>query len=953
MVKISVIIPVYNAEEYLQETLKSVLGQSLKELEVLCVDDGSEDNSLAILEQNAQQDARVKVIRQANGGSGKARNNALSQAVGEFVAFMDADDFYPSKDTLKHLYAACKKYGTLISGGSLNQYRDGQLIKDSTKFERGYTFKKSCKMTFEEYQFDYGYWRFIYNRQFLVEQGIVFPDYLRQQDPPFFLKAMITAGEFYALEEPTYVYRLDHKNITWNERKASDLFAGVRDCLNMSSEHGLESLHGMIANRINTWTYQKALADTITSPKVRNQAIATLEAIDIATALKFNPTFQFADLYQGLFKEQKLGALVSIIVPVYNVEPYVARCLDSLVGQTFSSIEIICVNDGSTDNSLEVLKSYAAQDGRIKVLTKPNGGLSSARNYGLKQASGEYIMFVDSDDWIELDTVEKAVAKMIIKVDVVSWGADIVNDGLSEENQGIKDARNYHEIKIVGERDITNDIIGQTTYTAWNKLLKKKILDKYDLWFTEGRLFEDNDFMIKYFVHCNHGYFMDEYLYHYVQRPNSIMERVRKKESERTGDHLYIFDSIYQHFVKYDLVKDWSKIMTRRYLSHLSQAFKYAPDHKKQEIRDLATSFAQNYDLQFFAWDCLSNVQKGNYAKVKELNEFIVTLTSYPKRIGTVHMTVMSILQQSVKPDKVVLWLADSQFPNKTADLPEELLRLQEEGLTISWCEDLKSYKKLIPALKAYPEAVLITADDDVLYQKNWLKLLIESYINNPHAIHCHRAHKITLHKGEIKPYSNWIKYYELTQKKPGYLILLTGVGGVLYPAHCFTEEVFDKDAYMKCCPHGDDLWFWGQAVVNNFKVHLADNALKYPKLLDETQDVGLWHDNVDNQENDKQLKALLDYKPQIMRILLDEAEHEEELRVLRVKLNGLEKQMGMNLTTAKPERKEVNASKSWFAKKLAGGIQCYKEHGFEYTFKRTLEHLGIHRWPAQPERRH
>lgn len=113
---------------------------------------------------------------------------------------------------------------------------------------------------------------------------------------------------------------------------------------------------------------------------------------------------------------------ISIIVPVYNVAPYLRQCLDSLVGQTYRNIEIICVNDGATDESGEILAEYAAKDSTIKVISQKNAGLSAARNVGFSFATGDYVMYVDSDDWIDLETCETAVAIAVKhKADIVFW----------------------------------------------------------------------------------------------------------------------------------------------------------------------------------------------------------------------------------------------------------------------------------------------------------------------------------------------------------------------------------------------------------------------------------------------------------------------------------------------------------------------------------------------------
>ena len=186
--KVSVIIPVYNVEEYLRECLDSVVNQTLKEIEIICVDNGSTDNSLEILKEYAKRDNRITFIKQENSGSGTARNCGINIAKGDFIAFMDSDDMYPENKTLSTIYVKTTENNALICGGSVNQIKDDKLITDTSIFEEGYSFRQEGFVDYKDYQFDYGYWRFIYNRNFLIENQIYFTNYKRYQDPPFFVK---------------------------------------------------------------------------------------------------------------------------------------------------------------------------------------------------------------------------------------------------------------------------------------------------------------------------------------------------------------------------------------------------------------------------------------------------------------------------------------------------------------------------------------------------------------------------------------------------------------------------------------------------------------------------------------------------------------------------------------------------------------------------------------------
>ena len=172
--------------------------------------------------------------------------------------------------------------------------------------------------------------------------------------------------------------------------------------------------------------------------------------------------------------------------------------------------------------------------------------------------------------------------------------------------------------------------------------------------------------------------------------------------------------------------------------------------------------------------------------------DLIVSLTSYPQRMYDIHYTLYSLLNQSVKPGKVILWLSKEEFPNLEADVPQKVLQLKNNGLTINWCTNTFSYKKLIPTLTNFPNNTIVTADDDIYYEKDWLKILVESHKKNSNCIISHRAHKIKFMKdGTIAPYKKWTK--KIRNIKPSFLHFLTGAGGVLYPANCFYKDVLNE----------------------------------------------------------------------------------------------------------------------------------------------------------------
>lgn len=253
MYKVSIIIPIFNMEKYLKNCLNTIVNQTIfHNLEVVCINDGSSDTSLEILKEYDSQYNNFIIIDQENTGVGIARNNGIKKATGEFIAFMDPDDYYLETDTLEILYSRAIEHNVLICGGSLSEdHNDGKWIrKEFEGIYKKYIFTEEKKISYQDYQFDFGFYRFIYNRIFLIENDIFFPPYIRFQDPPFFVKAMIKAGVFYAIPNYTYCYRYGHQNLVWNEKRVCDLVKGHIDDLEMSSAAELGQLHELTLHRL-------------------------------------------------------------------------------------------------------------------------------------------------------------------------------------------------------------------------------------------------------------------------------------------------------------------------------------------------------------------------------------------------------------------------------------------------------------------------------------------------------------------------------------------------------------------------------------------------------------------------------------------------------------------------------------------------------------------------------
>ncbi len=250
---VSVIVPVYNVEKYLRECLNSILSQTLENIEIITINDGSPDNSIAILREYESKDSRVKVIDKKNEGVGKARNDGIKAAEGEFIAFMDSDDYYPNNKVLEMLYNTAKEQNVSICGGKKVILEvDGSFTKTELfSTEHGCEFGAKGLTDYSDFQYDYGYWMYIFERKMLVDNNIFFPPYRRFQDPPFFVKAMIFAGRFYALDFETYCYRMVPESSKYKLSNTLDFLKGIIDNMNIAKEHNLPKLHYLSAMRLD------------------------------------------------------------------------------------------------------------------------------------------------------------------------------------------------------------------------------------------------------------------------------------------------------------------------------------------------------------------------------------------------------------------------------------------------------------------------------------------------------------------------------------------------------------------------------------------------------------------------------------------------------------------------------------------------------------------------------
>lgn len=286
-------------------------------------------------------------------------------------------------------------------------------------------------------------------------------------------------------------------------------------------------------------------------------------------------------------------AKISFIIPVYNVAAYLPKCLDSVLGQTFDDIEVICINDGATDDSGKILEEYAASDKRIKIIKQSNQGLSAARNAGLKIVKSDYVMFVDSDDYIAPDMAEKLLNTMIKEnPDVVICSAECVNQLPKDASLDVIEWQSWLQpwfdeyVKPNGVYDVPKTIKDEFISVVWNKLYKTSLIKNYNIEFPLGLIEEDEYWLWAYMLHCKKYAFINERLYFYIQRSGSIM--TTRNGNEKVLDILEIEKRIYELAKKYADINDYQEILADWYIKTIEEILTY---RKPKDLSELLRRF--------------------------------------------------------------------------------------------------------------------------------------------------------------------------------------------------------------------------------------------------------------------------------------------------------------------------------------------------------------------------
>ena len=514
---ISIIVPIYNTEKYLHECLDSILNQSYINFEVLLINDGSTDSSGTICQEYVERDSRFRYFEKDNGGVASARNLGLERSEGTYITFIDSDDWVEFK-YLEVLYTALKENDTDVAISTYKRFaQDGvfYLRSYSREDDEFLNIGTRSRDSFLEIlprlgELDHSFYSIsskLIKREIIG--NLLFDEQISYaEDLNFFFYLYLGVESVVFVRDYTYVYRTHDASTSQNVNELQALqeleiykkmFQQI-DRMGLPTFHYFKRMENVVTYRISGFPSSKA---------IREYELFVSEVREMVT-------------YQQ--------PLISLIVPIYNVENYLWSCLDSIAKQTYSNIEILLVNDGSPDGSAAICQEFVARDSRFRYIEKENGGLSDARNAGIAEAKGEFISFVDSDDWIEPTYVEDLYRAALFN------DAEVVVSNYQEFHQErnvylIHIFDDYYETHYSGEEVIQQLPLLErkdlSFKTSWGILFARRLFDTIS--FPKGKTIEDTRTNYRLFAESCRSTYIHKALYNYRVGVDSISSRITEK----------------------------------------------------------------------------------------------------------------------------------------------------------------------------------------------------------------------------------------------------------------------------------------------------------------------------------------------------------------------------------------------------------------------------------------
>ena len=537
--KLSIIIPIYNVNKYLKECLESIINQTLKNIEIICVNDGSTDNSLEIIIQFSY-DNRIIIINKINTGYGDSMNNGFDFATGKYIGIVESDDFIDI-NMFKSLYKFTQKGDIDIIRCNFYLYWEKNkkyilyfpIIKEL--YNKIFNPIENNNIFFIQPSI----WSGIYKKDFLIQNNIKFltTPGASYQDTSFFYKTLFKSKNVFITNESFYYYRQSNLNSsiydnTFNKtlfvhkeffeiekyiKKDLKLYEKNKKCFNTKKMLTLLWNFYRVDKKKD---YIKILYQEIYEILKNNSYY--YEHFNYFEIRLFKYLIQYGyevafDIFNNAKNINKKNPKISIIIPIYNSEKYILECFNSLIYQTFKNFEIICVNVGSTDNSLNLIKNFQKKDHRIHIITQKKIGPGIVRNAGMEASKGDYLIFLNSDDIFENTMLEELYAKIKgYDTEIVICNSKDFKTINGSEKYFFKKKYSISDDSFMNKTfkslDIKKDFFNLFFWWPWDKLFKKQYIKNLIIEYKKLKSSEDLYFVVSAVIKAKKISFLDKIL---------------------------------------------------------------------------------------------------------------------------------------------------------------------------------------------------------------------------------------------------------------------------------------------------------------------------------------------------------------------------------------------------------------------------------------------------------
>lgn len=571
---VSIIVPTYNTVKYLRECIDSILGQTYENIEVICIDDGSTDGSPAILAEYAAEDARVQVLSQKNLYAGAARNAGLEVAKGEYLLFLDSDDFFEAT-MVEKMVASAEEHSSDVVICHSNHYDDKTGEMSSIDYCLGHLDGRSefsgADMAPWLFQFCVGWpWDKLFRTSFIQQHALRFQEQRTTNDAFFVFIALSLAGRITIVEDALAFHRINNKASISNTREKSwhcAPDATTLICERLHQDGTWDLYEQSFVNwqvHFLLWNFNTLVGDAQNAmgAYIRDEAYPQVaKYLDREGFLRdANERAQFVQVaaFQNWHGLEDIAALaarpgapkVSVLVPICGAERYIEQALESLAAQTLDDLEFICVVDGSCDRSIMTAKAYELRDSRFVVINKANGGYGHAMNVAFDSARGTYIGILEPDDYVLPNMFESLVNAadkhnaQVVRSDFYCFtgeGDSLVRwvDYVGTWNPERRD--NYH--RVLCPRDEQEVFL--YPMNTWCGLYRRDFLRTNDIRHNEtpGAAFQDNGLWFKSYTLAERVVLIDEPCYMY--------------RCDNPGSSVTVRDKALATIVEYRLIRDY------------------------------------------------------------------------------------------------------------------------------------------------------------------------------------------------------------------------------------------------------------------------------------------------------------------------------------------------------------------------------------------------------------